>query len=61
MADPGKDVAPTGVGAFAGRLVDDLLALDKELGEVDLLITQARSEAARHESRRATLRTSSPP
>ncbi|MBA2757494.1 MAG: hypothetical protein H0U37_08645 [Chloroflexi bacterium] len=30
------------------------MALDKELGEVDLLITQARSEAARHESRRAT-------
>jgi len=54
MADPAKDASPTGVEAFAGRLVDDLLALDKELGEVDLLITQARSEAARHESRRAT-------
>jgi two-component system sensor histidine kinase DegS len=54
MADPAKGASPTGAEAFAGRLVDDLLALDKELGEVDLLITQARSEAARHESRRAT-------
>jgi hypothetical protein len=34
------------------RLADDLLTLDKELVEVDLLIAQAKTEAARHEGRR---------
>jgi two-component system, NarL family, sensor histidine kinase DegS len=37
---------------FTTRLGDDLAALDRELGEVDLLIQQARTEAGRHESRR---------
>jgi two-component system sensor histidine kinase DegS len=31
----------------------ELATLDKELGEVELLVAQARAEAARHESRRA--------
>ena len=43
-----------GIEAFSTRLADDLITLDKELGEIDLLITQARTEAARHEGRRST-------
>ncbi len=39
--------------AFSNRLADDLVTLDKELGEVDLLIAQAKGEAGRHESRRS--------
>jgi two-component system sensor histidine kinase DegS len=35
------------------QLQKDVAALDAELGEIDLLITQARSEAGRHEARRA--------
>jgi two-component system sensor histidine kinase DegS len=40
-------------GGLTERLANDLLTLDAELSEVDLLITQARAEAVRHESRRA--------
>jgi two-component system, NarL family, sensor histidine kinase DegS len=39
---------------LAERLASDGASLAREIGEVDLLITQARSEAARHEARRAT-------
>ena len=39
---------------LARRLEDDLLKLDKELGEVELLVNQATAEATRHETRRAT-------
>jgi two-component system, NarL family, sensor histidine kinase DegS len=42
----------SGVEALSARLADDLLTLDKELGEIDLLISQARTEAGRHETRR---------
>jgi two-component system sensor histidine kinase DegS len=45
--------APTTIGEFAHRLADDLATLDAELAEVDLLVTQAKTEAARHEGRRA--------
>jgi hypothetical protein len=38
---------------FAGRLAADLSALDKELAEIDLLITQATAEAERHEQKRS--------
>ena len=38
--------------SLSDRLADDLVTLDAELSEVDLLITQARTEAARHDSRR---------
>src|SRR4051794_35574347 len=44
----------TDIADLPSRLRDDLLALDSELTEVDLLITQARTEAARHEARRVT-------
>ena len=36
------------------RTADELATLDKELGEIDLLIAQARTEAGRHEARRAS-------
>jgi two-component system sensor histidine kinase DegS len=42
----------TALGELSSRLTDDLATLDAELGEVDLLITQAKAEAARHEGRR---------
>ena len=39
--------------ALPVRLADDLDAVEKELVEIDLLVSQASVEAARHESRRA--------
>jgi len=50
----GTPTAPPSLADLSSRLHDDLLALDSELTEVDLLITQARTEAGRHETRRAT-------
>ena len=51
MPDP---VAPAAtIGDLSGRLADDLIKLDGELSEVDQLVTQAKSEATRHEARRA--------
>jgi two-component system sensor histidine kinase DegS len=41
------------VEALSARLASDLATLDRELGEVDLLVTQAKAEAARHEGRRS--------
>jgi two-component system sensor histidine kinase DegS len=38
---------------LVGRMSDEVAHLDGELEEVDLLIAQARTEAARHEARRA--------
>ncbi len=50
MTDP---VAPAAtLGDLSGRLADDLIKLDGELSEVDQLVTQAKSEATRHEARR---------
>ncbi len=52
------DPAPAGTGPpdppedLVGRLGRDLATLDRELGEIELLVTQARSEAERHEARR---------
>jgi two-component system sensor histidine kinase DegS len=45
--------APATIGDLSRRLADDLATLDSELAEVDLLVAQARTEAARHEGRRA--------
>ena len=45
--------APATIGDFSRRLADDLATLDSELAEVDLLVAQAKTEAARHEGRRA--------
>ncbi|MGK2849982.1 MAG: sensor histidine kinase [Candidatus Limnocylindrales bacterium] len=48
-ATPAADLA-----GFTTRLGNDLVALDAELAEVDLLITQARAEATRHATRRTS-------
>lgn len=45
--------APATVPDLVLRMGDEVAVLDKELGEVELLITQARAEATRHETRRA--------
>ena len=50
----GTPTALPSLADLSSRLHDDLLALDSELTEVDLLITQARTEAGRHETRRVT-------
>jgi two-component system sensor histidine kinase DegS len=54
MANDTATQAATGVETVSTRLADDLITLDKELEEIDLLITQAKAEAARHEGRRST-------
>jgi two-component system sensor histidine kinase DegS len=54
MANDTATPPTSGVDALSTRLADDLLILDKELDEVDLLIAQARTEAARHEARRTS-------
>ncbi len=54
MTDPAPIAPAATLGDLSGRLADDLLKLDGELNEVDQLITQAKSEATRHEGRRAT-------
>ena len=43
---------PTSLPELSGQMADELSRLEAELGEVELLIDQARTEAARHESRR---------
>ncbi|MFL5673678.1 MAG: sensor histidine kinase [Chloroflexota bacterium] len=44
---------PLSLPDLAATMADELARLDIELEEVDLLITQARTEAERHETRRA--------
>ncbi len=44
---------PADLSELATRLDEEVVRLDGELGEVDLLITQAKTEALRHESRRS--------
>jgi two-component system, NarL family, sensor histidine kinase DegS len=43
---------PATLGDLSRRMSDELARLDAELGEVDLLVNQARTEAGRHEARR---------
>ena len=38
---------------LAGRLATEIAALDGELTEIEMLVAQAGTEAARHEQRRA--------
>src|SRR3990170_7479791 len=45
--------APASVSELSARMSEEAVRLDKELGEVELLISQARAEATRHETRRA--------
>ncbi len=53
MTDVPTTPPPTSLAQLSSRLADDARSLDAELEEVDLLITQARTEAARHVARRA--------
>jgi two-component system sensor histidine kinase DegS len=48
-----EPTAPVSASELAVQMGDEVAVLDKELGEVELLITQARAEATRHETRRA--------
>jgi two-component system, NarL family, sensor histidine kinase DegS len=43
---------PTSLPELSGQMADELAQLESELSEVELLIEQARTEAARHETRR---------
>ena len=51
-AAPPPAPPPADLAELGARLVEDVARLDSELGEVDLLIAQAKTEAARHETRR---------
>ncbi|HEV8282049.1 MAG TPA: histidine kinase, partial [Candidatus Limnocylindrales bacterium] len=53
MANDTATTAASGIADLTARLAGDLVTLDKELGEIDLLISQARNEAARHEGKRS--------
>ncbi|HEY7701502.1 MAG TPA: histidine kinase [Candidatus Limnocylindrales bacterium] len=54
MASDPATRPPSTIEALSARLADDLSTIDKELGEIDLLISQATTEAGRHEVRRST-------
>ena len=53
MANDTATPAASSLDALSTRLADDLLTIDKELGEIDLLITQAKAESGRHEGKRS--------
>lgn len=44
---------PASLSDLSARMSEETVRLDKELGEVELLVAQARTEATRHEGRRA--------
>ncbi len=50
---PTPPTPPSSLPELSGRMAEELAHLDTELEEVDLLITQAKTEAGRHETRRA--------
>ncbi len=52
MTKPANPPPATG-SDLAARLADDVAALDRELVEIDMLVGQARTEATRHEQKRA--------
>ena len=43
---------PASLPELSGKMADELAQLESELNEVELLVEQARTEAARHETRR---------
>jgi two-component system sensor histidine kinase DegS len=53
MANDTATTAASGLDTLSTRLENDLVTLDKELNEIDLLITQAKAEAGRHEGKRS--------
>jgi len=50
--DPADDSAPTSAGDLAARVAHEIVGLDHELAEIEMLVTQARTEAGRHEQKR---------
>ena len=48
MTDTQTTSPPASLAQLSSRLVDDVRDLDAELAEVDLLVEQAKTEAARH-------------
>ena len=44
--------APDSLGELTARVSRDIVTLDGELAEIDMLVTQARTEAERHELKR---------
>lgn len=52
MTMPGEPTARPGP-ALVARVQADIAMLDLELGEIDMFVGQARTEAARHEQKRA--------
>jgi len=48
-----EPTAPASLSELSERMAEEAARLDKELGEVELLIAQARAESTRHETRRA--------
>ncbi len=53
MTDAAAAEPPASELPLPERLAGDLDAIEKELGEIDLLVEQATTEAGRHEARRA--------
>jgi two-component system sensor histidine kinase DegS len=51
MTDTQTTSPPANLAQLSSRLVDDVRDLDRELAEVDLLVEQAKTEAARHVAR----------
>jgi two-component system sensor histidine kinase DegS len=52
--EPPEATLPATIAELAERMQEEVVRLGIELGEVELLITQAKTEAARHETRRAS-------
>ena len=49
-----EPTAPASAAELAQRMSEEVVRLGIELGEVELLVTQAKMEASRHETRRAS-------
>ncbi len=52
--EPPEPTPPATAGELAERMQEEIARLGVELGEVELLITQAKLEAGRHETRRTS-------
>jgi len=52
MAEEIAPAPPATLADIVARLETDGAGLDRELGEVDLLVAQARAEGVRHDGRR---------
>ena len=53
MSPVESGTAPDALGDLTARLARELATVDGELAEIDMLVTQARTEAERHELKRA--------